>query len=400
MRKKYSLGMMLTLMLIASALTCVVTVFVITHSNKVPDGILGAGQNFTDLLALIDEVFIGEFDVDDTSTAAMRAAVEALGDRWSFYLTPEEYARHLDRLGNRYAGIGVGVSVDEETGGIRVLHVFKGSAAETAGIVAGDMIVGVGGEYTYGITIDELRDLIARPIGDSVELTIIRADGAEQTVTVVYSFVFVDPVSYEMLDGDIGYIRLENFDTGSADRFIFAARVLIEQGARAFVFDVRANSGGRVNEMTKILDFLLPEGEIFIIVDRAGNEEVTLSDANMVDLPAVVMVDRESFSAAEYFAATLREYGYAEIVGERTTGKSRMQVTIELPSGSALHISTAQYLTPNRVSLHDAGGLTPDYQVALTQAEQILFFEGNLEKEHDPQLQKALSILQSATTNA
>ena len=154
-----------------------------------------------------------------------------------------------------------------------------------------------------------------------------------------------------------------------------------------------------MTEMTEILDFLLPEGEIFISVDKSGNEEITMSGPDCVDLPFVVLVDRYSFSAAEYFAATLREYGRAEIVGEQTTGKNRVQSTLLLPGGGAVHISTNRYLTKDRVSLYETGGITPDYPVDLTDEEFSLFAAGELGSDSDAQIQMALARLESILQN-
>ena len=384
---------MLTLMLLASTLTCLITSLILVSYYRVAPNIKGAVREYRELLEKIDNVYIGHFDVDEVSAAALHAAVEALGDRWSYYMTPVEYANYLDRSNNRFTGIGVGVVVDTETGYIRVQYVIKGSAAETAGLEAGDLITGVDGEDIHGNDIDELRTLLLRPIGETVDLSVLRADGDTQMITVVYSYVFNDPVEFELIGDEIGYVSLSNFDAGSADSFISAVQTLIEQGAEGFIFDVRSNGGGRVTEMTRILDFLLPEGEIFVTVDRSGREESIYSDAKMIDKPAVVLVNSNSFSAAEYFAATLREYGYAEIVGEHTTGKSRMQNNFVFPWGGALHISTSEYLTRNRVRLHDVGGLEPDHTVPLSDEEYMLFVTGRLDKDDDPQLQQALLLL-------
>lgn len=394
--KKYSLKFAVLLTIISSVLTCLITVavgFFILRGKALPPGISESVREYSALLEMIDEVYIGEFDVGEVGNSAMRATVEALGDPWSYYISPEDYEAYLNSSKNRYAGIGVGVEYDEETGGVSILFVYEGSSAEEAGIVAGDVIVGVDGEYIYGLGVDGLRELLLRPIGESVELTVLKPDGTTHILTVLYAYVFINPVGFDMIDGDIGYVSLANFDEGSAERFINAVEELIDEGAKAFVFDVRSNNGGRVLEMTRILDFLLPEGEIFITVDKGMEEHVTLSGESMIDIPAVVLVDRHSYSAAEYFAATLREYGYAEIVGDHTTGKNRMQTTLMLPSGGALHISTSQYLTRNRVSLFDIGGLEPDYTVVLSDGDYALFIAGDLEYDADPQLQMALSLL-------
>ena len=385
---------MLTLMLLASALTCLI---IAISSGSFP-GILNrtanaAGHELSALLGKIEEVYIGEYDPEEVSAAAMRAAVDSLGDRWSFYMTPEEYASYLDSGENQFAGIGIGVAINDEAGGMEVLYTYRGSPAEAAGILTGDIIIGIDGKKLGGLSIDEMRDLLARPIGETADIELIRVGGDVEKITVAYEMIFADPVSHEMLDGDIGYIHIANFEGGAADGFISATEELLQQGARAFIFDVRSNGGGRVGEMTRMLDYLLPEGEIFISSDKSGREEIISSGPGMVDLPAIVIVNSYSFSAAEYFAATLKEYGYAEVVGEQTTGKSRLQITEPLPGGGALHISAGEYLTKNRVALFDVGGLAPDYPIALSDEEFIQFTTGNLEVQDDPQLQLAASLL-------
>jgi len=384
---------MITLILLASAVSCFVTGVLAVKLYKPNEDVSEAAAKFDELLMKIGEVYIGEFNIDEVSAAAMHSAVDALGDRWSFYMTAEEYESYLDSANNRFAGIGVGIATDDTSEGVTVLYVYKDSSAEDAGIVPGDVITGIDGMSVKGISLDDMRGLLSRPIGDTAELIILRADGTTETLTVIYRYVFVDPVYFEMIDEKIGYIALANFDYGAAERFISALDSLIEDGAEAFIFDVRSNNGGRVDQLTAILDYLLPEGEIFITVDRDGREEVTFSGPEMIDFPAVVLINEYSFSAAEYFAATLGEYGYAQSVGEQTTGKNRMQITVRLRSGGALHISSSQYLTKNRVSLFDVGGLTPDHHVPLTDEEFEMMVMGALEMDDDPQLQKALSLL-------
>ena len=394
MKKKYSLKLIVALMLIASALTVAITILTINHRRNWGNGEISAAvSEYEALLRKIGESYIGQFEIDEISAEAMRAAVISLGDRWSYYMTPSEYSVFLDRTNNRFAGIGVGVAIDGTLAGMKVLYVYKGSPAEAGGVVAGDMITAIDGGGIAGISIDEMRALLARPIGETVELTVLREDGTAADIFIVYEYVFVEPVSYEMIGYDIGYISIVNFDEGAADGFITAVDALVANGAAAFIFDVRSNNGGRVTELTAILDYLLPEGEIFVAVVKNGDEDVTYSGPEMIDMPAVVLVNDQSYSAAEYFAATLGEYGYAYVVGEHTTGKNRIQRTYELPGGGALHISTGQYLTKNRVSLFDAGGLQPDYEVSLTDEEYTLFVSGRLNMDEDPQLQKAIKLL-------
>ena len=380
-------------MLVASALTCLVIALTFGRELGVFDGRFGYVREYSELLMRIDEFYIGEYDMADVSAASRRAAVAALGDRWSYYLTPEEYAEHLESANNRFTGIGISISIDESAGGMRVEYVFRGSPAETAGIIPGDVITGFDGEDITHLALEDTRNIFARPIGTTVELTVLREGSVIETITAVYDIVFVDPVSFDMLYETIGYITISNFDSGAADSFIAAVDELIESGAQSFIFDVRNNGGGRVWELTLMLDHLLPEGEIFIAVDRHGNEEIIISSPDMIDLPTIVLVNRYSFSAAEYFAAMLREYDYAYIIGEQTSGKSRSQILVPLSCGGAMRISSGQYLTKNRVSLYDVGGVTPDHLLDMTDEEFALFRSRNLEKADDPQLQLAISLL-------
>jgi len=378
---------------VASALTCLILSFLLFIHLRPLQSTSNETDDFSELLEVISNRFIGTFDIDEIKVEAMRAAVESLDDEWSYYMSPEDYTIFLANSNNRYTGIGVEVKINEEIGGIEVLGVYRDSGADLAGIIIGDIITAVDGESIGGLTLIEVRAALRRPIGDTALLTVFRADGEYHELTVLYDIVFTDPVSYEMLENNIGYIILKNFEEGAAERFISAAVSLIDQGAVAFIYDVRSNNGGRVNEMTQILDFLLPEGEIFISVNRSGEEQITRSDEDFIDIPAVVLVNSHSYSGAEYFAAMLSEYDYAVTVGEQTTGKNRMQTTIPLSNGGAVHISTGQYLTKNRVSLYDNGGFTPDYIIPLTEEEFLLFTRNELDMESDPQMQKALSLL-------
>jgi len=396
MEKKYSLKDLLTLMIATLALTSVVLGLVFYVYTRTPKENINTGDShdLSELLEVISTRFIGEYDMDELFEEARRAMIAALDDDWSYYMTAQEFERFLQNSDNRYHGIGVEVKTDEENGGIRVTNVYRDSGAQLAGIITGDVIVAIDGDSIRGWTMTEVRDALRRELDTTALLTVLRHDGNYYDLTVVYSIIFTDPVRYEMLDGNIGYVALRNFESGAADSFIDAVNTLIQNGAVAFIYDVRSNNGGKVTEMTKILDFLLPEGEIFIAVSHTGEEKITTSDADFIDIPAVVLINAFSFSGAEYFAAVLSEYDYALSVGEQTTGKNRMQTTLRLSTGAAVHISTGEYLTPNRISLFAEGGFTPDFPMALSEDEFILFISGELSFDDDPQIQKAISLLE------
>jgi carboxyl-terminal processing protease len=396
MNRQFGTKTVIALMLLASALTCVIIAAAAWISFGTDAELLGELRTYFELRKNIEELYIGDYDSKEVSQAALSATVESLGDTWSYYLSPEEYEEYINTSNNQYAGIGISVIEDEATGGIKIKMVYPGSAAEQAGLKAGDVIMAVDGTDVTKMEFYDATDLIGGEIGDTVTLTILDAEGSTRDVEVVYSLIDTNPVSYELLEGGIGYIAIEDFESSAADEFIAAAEELMSQGAKSFVFDVRNNGGGRVTELKRMLDYLLPEGEIFIAIGKNGAESIAESDAACIEMPAVVLVNNYSFSAAEYFAAVLGEYDYATVVGQQTTGKNRSQVTVELPDGGALHISSGEYVTPNRVSLYDQGGLTPDVEITMTDEQYGLLYNEQLLKEDDIQLQKAIELLKQA----
>ena len=197
-----------------------------------------------------------------------------------------------------------------------------------------------------------------------------------------------------MLEGNVGLVTIYNFDARCAEESIAAMESLFEQGAEKLVFDVRYNPGGYADELVKVLDYILPEGELFRTVNYAGQENVDMSDEKcLTGIPMAVLVNGDSYSAAEFFAAALREYGYAIVVGEQTVGKGYFQRTYELKDGSAVGLSVGKYFTPNGVSLAEAGGLTPDVEVSVTDEEAFGIYAGTLDPMADPQVLAAMEAL-------
>lgn len=386
-------------MLAASALTCALLLGMIALKLGYGTELYDEIRTYIALRHKIASEYIGEYDNKSLSEAALTAAVEALGDRWSYYLTPEQFAEYLNASNNRYSGLGINVSKDEATGGLIVLSVYSDSSAERAGIVEGDIITAIDGTPLTGeITLSEAIALIDREIGQTVRLTLLGADGTERETDVIYTLIQTNPISFELLDGGIGYIKIENFEAGAAEGFNDAVDTLINDGAASFIFDVRNNRGGRVTELKTILDRLLPACEIFISVGKEGEEKITYSDDNELKAPAVVLVNGYSYSAAEYFAAVLQEYGRAIVAGQDTNGKSRSQITLPLPDGGALHISSGEYLTPNRVSLFKQGGIKPDIKIELSEEDTVRLYAGLLEQPDDRQLKKAMEILKNSAS--
>ena len=202
----------------------------------------------------------------------------------------------------------------------------------------------------------------------------------------------MEVVSYELLENAIGYIKINNFDSNCARDTLVAIDALREQGAQSLIFDLRFNPGGMKDELLKVLDYLLPEGPLFTSVDYLGNEYTDYSDENSLDMPMAVLVNGDSYSAAEFFAAALQEYNAATVVGTQTCGKGNYQQTFRLSDGSAVAVSTGHYKTPNGVQLTDVG-VTPDIVVEVDEETYLNLYYEKVEKAEDAQLQAAISAL-------
>lgn len=329
---------------------------------------------------IIDKRYVGDSDPDEVCDAAISGMIASLGDQWSYYMTAEQYESYKQYVKNVYTGIGISIRRSEDEDGLLIMSVTPGGPAEAAGVEAGDILIGVDGEDVKSMEVSEVKSIIQSKNGQTVVLQLIRKGGEAEEVSVTCGEIKVETVSFEMLEDSIGYIKIANFEDGCSEGAISAVDELVGNGAGAIIFDVRSNPGGKVSELTKLLDYLLPEGDIFVSVSEDGVETVTRSDDNCIELPMAVLVNADSYSAAELFAATLSEYGWAETVGEATTGKGRSQVTLVLRDGSAVHLSTNAYLTPNRVDLSETGGIVPVHEIALSD-------------ENDNQLEQAKKIL-------
>lgn len=335
---------------------------------------------------LIRECFIGEVDQTAMEDAAANAMVNALGDKWSYYIPADQYAAHMEQMNNAYVGIGITIKA-EESGGIQVVAVTEGGPAEEAGVLVADVIIAVEGQSILSMELDDSKKLIQGEENTAVEITVLRG-GEEKTVTVTRRAIRTPVVKAQLLEENIGLIAIYNFNSNCAQETIAAIENLMAQGAQKLIFDVRNNPGGYAQELVKVLDYLLPEGKLFTTVDYTGAERTDMSDAACLELPMAVLVNGNSYSAAEFFAAAMAEYEAAVVVGEKTSGKGYFQSTFQLPDGSAVGLSIGKYYTPKGKSLADVG-VTPDIPVSLGNAP--------IESDplHDPQVLAAMEALRS-----
>ena len=375
---------------LVALLSCAITMTVMLPMMKAP-GTGAYADKLDQLQSVINQYFIGDVDYDTMMDAAAGAMVDSLGDRWSHYLTKDQYASYMEQMTNSYVGVGITVQLHEE-GGMTVTKVTAGGPAEEAGILAGDRLVAADGNDLKSLTLDEASGLIKGDEGTRVELTVER-EGQTLTVSVERRTIKTEVATATMLDGNIGLVRIVNFDERCAEEAITAIESLISQGARKLIFDVRFNPGGYAKELVKLLDHLLPEGDLFRTEDYAGNENVDRSDAACLEMPMAVLVNGDSYSAAEFFAAALRDYDWATVVGTQTCGKGYFQSTFRLGDGSAVTISLGKYFTPKGVSLAEVGGLTPDVVVEVDTETAAAIYAGTIDPMADPQILAAIAAL-------
>ena len=354
---------------------------------------LSAGQMRTgklqQLQALIEEKFIGDADSTALEDAAADAMVKATGDRWSYYISAEDYEAYTENMNNAYQGVGITITVED--GGMRSVEVYAGSGAAEAGLEPQDLLIAVEDTDVRGMETGDVRDLIRGAENTFVTLTVLR-NGEELRFQVERRQVEIPVVFSQMITETVGYVAIDNFDTRCAQEAIAAIEDLLGQGARKLLFDVRYNPGGYADELVELLDYLLPEGDLFRTIRYDGQAHVDTSDANCLDMPMAVLINADSYSAAEFFAAALQEYEAATVVGQKSVGKGYFQNTFRLSDGSAVALSVGKYFTPKGVSLAEVG-VTPDVECPVDEDTAAMIYYGTLEPLEDPQIRAALEAL-------
>ncbi len=340
---------------------------------------------------LIQERYIGEADGEAMEDAAAAAMVKATGDRWSYYIPASQYEAHKEQSENAYVGIGITIQQAEDGSGFLIVMVNQNGPAQEAGVQVNDLLIAVEDQDVREMTADQVRELIRGEAGTKVSLTVMR-QGEHQTLAVERRRIESAVATGQMLADGIGLVKISNFDERCASESIAVIQKLQQEGAKKIIFDVRNNPGGYAEELVKLLDYLLPEGDLFRSVSYDGTEKVDTSDADCLDMPMAVLINGSSYSAAEFFAAALQEYQAATIVGEPTVGKGVYQTTISLEDGSAVALSTGKYFTPKGNSLTDVG-VTPDVRVDVDEETAEKIYYGTLGYADDLQIQAAIQVL-------
>ncbi len=353
-------------------------------------------MRYIEIKDTIDQKYIDQVDRKSMGYSAATAMVSGLGDAWSRFLTDDEYKTYQLSSSNEYSDIGMSL-VKDASGGFQVVTVYPDSPAAKSGVVIGMIIMAVDGESVTDLSTDEVRTLIRSKMSDKFTLTI---PGMSDPLEVDCSTTNTEAVNYRLEKTGAGYVQIHNFEAGSGQACVDAVEYLLSQGAVALVIDVRENAGGLTTEAAIFLDYLLPAGRLFSDISKDGTERVTESDSMSLQLPMVVLINEGSFREAELFAQVLKDYRWATLIGEPTTGNTRTQETIVLSDGSALRLSTHSLLSPSGTDIAAAGGVIPDMIVFNRDASATGTTEGTVGGEEgtastsdDTQLMEALRYL-------
>ncbi len=338
----------------------------------------------------IDKVYYGDYDEETVVNSALKALVNALDDKYSAYMSPEEYEQNLLDAKGSISGIGITVN-KKDSGEIVVITVNEKGPAEKAGIKSGDIIIKIDGQDTSGMEYKDAVNLVRGETGTDVTLAVKREQKSLEFTMTREDIVSIS-VTSQMLENDIAYIRITGFKENTSYQYNVELKKCLEAGAKSVIFDLRNNGGGLVTTCSECLDPLLPKGDIAIAEFKDGTTEVICkSDAQELNLPMAVLVNENSASAAELFSASLRDFGKAVLVGKNTFGKGIMQNTYNLDNGGGLKLTVAQYRTVKSECYHGVG-LAPDYEVDLPEEYLETSIE-DIPQSEDTQLQKAIEVI-------
>ena len=392
-QKIYRIAMLIIITaLVSSIITAIVVNEKLVSSSSVKsiaegDGVTGIETALASIRTILENEYIGELDDEQMLEMAIKGYVAGVGDEYTAYYTPEEMSDEYDTAMGNYVGIGIYMIINYEEGTITVVEPMKNSPALEAGLKEGDIITKVEGEIVTPDNVEEMSNKIKGEEGTRVKLGIKR-DNEEFEVEVERRRIEINHIESKMIENNIEYIQILDFDGGVAEQFKENHENLKAEGAESLIIDLRGNGGGVVDEAIDILEMICDKDSVLLIeTDKDGKETITKSEEEpIIDIPIVVLVNENSASASEIFAGALKDYNKATIIGTQTYGKGVIQTLMRLSDGSGLKTTTEEYCTPNRNKINKVG-IEPNIVVELP--EDI----DELTEENDTQLQRAIEEL-------
>ena len=339
---------------------------------------------------IIDRYFLFDEDMTKVEDGIYAGMMNGLGDPYTVYYTKEEYKALNEDTEGKYSGIGAVVSQNPNTKIITIVKIFDNSPANDAGLQVGDIIYKIDGEEVAGTDMDILvKTKIRGEEGTSFKMTVLRGDDRKEVeLDLIRRSIEVETVAGKMLDNNIGYIAVSQFDAVTSEQFKSNIESLQSQGMTKLIVDLRGNPGGLLDQVVDMLDYILPDGLVLYTEDKYGKREEYYSDgSHELKIPMVVLVNENSASASEVFTATFRDFEWGTVVGKTTFGKGIVQNVLPLGDGTAVKITTQHYYPPSGYDLHKIG-IKPDLEVDLNEGAKI-------GTDSDNQLSAAIDILKN-----
>lgn len=345
-------------------------------------------QKINLLKSAIEYYYVEDLDEDALADGLYSGLMDSLGDPYAEYYTPEQWIALQNSTEGIYYGIGAYMKKDTVTGYPQITGVIRDTPAEEAGILIDDYIYEVDGMDVFDMNLSDVTAMIKGPEGTTVSLTIIRAStGEELAMTLERRKVETPTVEYEMLEGNIGYISISEFDTVTVDQFAEALAMVKGNGAEGLILDLRGNPGGNLSAVVEIGRMLLPKGLIVYTENKYGERnEYSCDGERCIDMPMMVLVNGGSASASEILAGAIKDYGVGTLLGTTTYGKGIVQRLIALDDGSAIKLTVSHYYTPLGNDIHKVG-IVPDIELEFDA-------DAYAEDQTDNQLDRAVELLQ------
>lgn len=339
--------------------------------------------------SIIDKYFLGDIDEEKLKEGVIKGYIEGLEDPYTEYISKEDMQDYLEDTTGNFIGIGIYMTKDTETNRVMVLSPIKGSPAEKAGILPGDLIISVDGTEYTAEEMSVMSNKIKGEAGSNVKIEILR--GTEtKSFEITRENIKVNPVEARVLQSNIGYIAFLSFDEGTAEEFKTKFEELQKQNIKSLIIDLRNNGGGIVDEALKIADYALEKEKVILYeVDKNNKEKIEKSENDpIINIPIILLTNENTASSSEILAGALKDHKKAKIVGTKTYGKGVIQQLLTLPDGSGLKITAEEYLTPNREKINKIG-IEPDEKVELPDTVKNKL---SIEEKDDTQLQKAIEM--------
>ncbi len=395
MNKKISLGVAISLVAIGCAITFVLTW---TVSLNIYNAKIGSSEKYEgvyDKLRQIDTTvrnnYIGDLDDETLEKSIINGYVTGMGDKYASFMPAESYYELQQTTGGIIMGVGFEAEADG-SGYLKITNVYSGTSAQLNGVETGDIITEIDGKSLLTMDSSAAQEKLIGAVGTKVALKLLR-DGEEISVNLIRQEIEIASVFAEVLDGSVGYIRITSFNAKTPEQFSEALNGLIKVGAKSLIFDLRQNGGGLVSALKPMLNRFIPAAIVASAEYADGSRRalVETDSEETIDMPMAVLVDGGTASAAELFAAALRDERNVPLIGTQTYGKAVMQNTYEFSDGSAITMSVA-LIYPSKSDCYDGVGLKPDYVTELPTGATL----DKLTHDIDTQLQKALEILTSS----